>query len=84
MISSNFSARVPEAKIFAPASLNFLTIEFPIPPEAPVIIIFLPFEIIHIFKFFMSSSLFIASIFTSLLILLIKPDKTFPGPISIK
>ena len=32
----------------------------------------------------MSPWLFILSIFTSLLILLIKPDKTFPGPISIK
>ena len=39
--SLSFSIRVPDAKIFAPDSLNFSTIEFPIPPEAPVTIIFL-------------------------------------------
>ena len=34
----------PDAKIFAPFWYNFLIIEFPIPPEAPVTIIFLPFK----------------------------------------
>ena len=33
-----------EAKIFASHSYNFLTIEFPIPPDAPVIIMFLSFK----------------------------------------
>ena len=38
--SSNFSILVPVANILAPFSLSLFTIEFPIPPEAPVIIIF--------------------------------------------
>ena len=37
--SSNFSFLVPVARILAPASCNFLIIEFPIPPVAPVTII---------------------------------------------
>ena len=39
--SSNFSTFVPDAKIFALQSFNLLTIELPIPPDAPVTIIFL-------------------------------------------
>ena len=38
--SSNFSDLVPDAKIFTPYSFNFLIIELPIPPVAPVTIIF--------------------------------------------
>ena len=37
----------------------------------------------HIAKSFISLSLLIVLIFTFLSILLIKPDNTFPGPISI-
>ena len=36
----NFSILVPEAKIFAPASLSFFIIALPIPPDAPVTMIF--------------------------------------------
>ena len=38
--SSSFSTLVPVAKILAPFSYSFSTIELPIPPDAPVIIIF--------------------------------------------
>ena len=41
---SNFSILVPDAKIFAPFSINFSIIELPIPPDAPVTIIFLLFK----------------------------------------
>ena len=42
--SSSFSILVPDAKTFAPNSFSFSIIEFPIPPEAPVTIIFLFFK----------------------------------------
>jgi hypothetical protein len=42
--SFSFSILVPDASIFAPISLSLLIIEFPMPPEAPVTIIFLPFK----------------------------------------
>ena len=38
--SSSFSILVPEAKIFAPASLSFFIIALPIPPYAPVTMMF--------------------------------------------
>ena len=38
--SSNFSILVPEAKIFAPTSLSLFIIALPIPPDAPVTMIF--------------------------------------------
>ena len=81
--SSSFSILVPVAKILAPFSYKFSTIEFPIPPEAPVTIIFLFLNYSLILINFISSSVFIALTLTFLSILFIKPDKTLPGPISI-
>ena len=42
----NFSKFVPDAKIVAPLSLSLFIIEFPIPPVAPVTIIFFSFKLL--------------------------------------
>jgi hypothetical protein len=57
---SNFSILVPVAKTFAPASYRYSTIEFPIPLEAPVTIIFFSFKF-SISKNFSLSILFKSS-----------------------
>ena len=44
--SSSFSTLVPVAKILAPLSCSLSTIELPIPPDAPVTIIFLFFKLL--------------------------------------
>ena len=43
---SNLSVFVPVASTFPSRSINFLTISFPIPPEAPVTSIFLFLKLI--------------------------------------
>ena len=65
---------MPVAKIEPPNDEYFSIRAYPMPPVAPVINIFL-FKINHYkLSILISSSLFIALIFTFLSILLIKPD----------
>ena len=45
--SSSFSVLVPVAKILTPFTYSFSTIELPMPPDAPVIIMFLFFIATH-------------------------------------